>query len=487
MNRLNWFNVVLICTCCLILLNCKILKAQTGETKPEELIHPNLYPTSPFNEKIPSNPEIDENSELMVQNLVSVKEENGFIIALKDFAIPIFYADENTPRYNINLTVSWAPAKVINNVPIPDFAEPDPGIDDKHMVIIDLSTGCEYDFWRARKDEDSGEWEAAWVNTLPIDGDGIFPEGLSARGSGFALPAGIIWPDELERGEINHALQLSLADKFVKGGGPVPPATESDGISKEDGAIPEGALIQLDPDLDLDSITLEPYEKIIARALQIYGVYLVDRSTEMEFQAVNPISVEGNPYEGLLPDVKWVDLPNIPVDKFRVLKLPAQIDNDTELVLNECSDFSEFKFDRDDDDGDDEDGDDEDDDDGDDEKSFTFKCRDAFKTGSAGLERLIIHLGTDNSCTLKLTDPSLKSGVEISTNLRSGFNRSINVTPLNSFADSNGEINFSITAVSSGIDWVAWAIPNEKGEFEFSKNAYDTGLAWGMFVEVVQE
>lgn len=37
---------------------------------------------------------------------------------------------------------------------------------------------------------------------------------------------------------------------------------------------------------------------------------------------------------------------------------------------------------------------------------------------------------------------------------------------------------------NEGVDWISWATPNDAGEFEFSKKAYDSGLAWGMFVEV---
>ena len=50
--------------------------------------------------------------------------------------------------------------------------------------------------------------------------------------------------------------------------------------------------------------------------------------------------------------------------------------------------------------------------------------------------------------------------------------------------DNNGEIEFAISSIDKGIDWVAWAIRNENGKFEFKNKAYDEGRAWGMFVEV---
>lgn len=79
-------------------------------------------------------------------------------------------------------------------MPIPGGAKPDPGTDGS-IAIVDLARNCEWDFWRFRKTRRG--YAAAWVNALKTDGDGSFPHGLSARGSGFTLPAGLIWPHEL--------------------------------------------------------------------------------------------------------------------------------------------------------------------------------------------------------------------------------------------------------------------------------------------------
>ena len=117
-------------------------------------------------------------------------------------------------------------------------------------------------------------------------------------------------------------------------------------------------------------------------------------------------------------------------------------------------------------------------------KSFTFKCNRTFHTGFSGIEKMIINLGENDECVLKLTN--LESGVpiEISTNLRTGLKPSIKVDPETGLTDANGEIAFTISAIDKGVDWIAWAIPNDVGKFEFSKKSYDSGLAWGMFVRV---
>ncbi len=120
----------------------------------------------------------------------------------------------------------------------------------------------------------------------------------------------------------------------------------------------------------------------------------------------------------------------------------------------------------------------------DDDKSFSFKCNESSKIGAAGIETLTMDLNETETCLLKLTN--LESGVpiEIGTLSRSGLRSATSIDPAIGIPDANGELVVTITAISKGTDWVAWAVPNDKGEFEFSKKAYDSGIAWGMFVEV---
>ncbi|MEW5941916.1 MAG: hypothetical protein AB1750_19810, partial [Chloroflexota bacterium] len=303
--------------------------AVARDPRPETLTRVAYSAESPFNQKIPPNAKIDPNSPALVQSLVRDARERGIYIVVNKWTVPVYYADAETPRYDVTLTASWAGefASTMAGTPIPEWARPDPE-NDGSMVVVDRSTNCEYDFWQAVKRD--GHWHAAWANNISIEGTGVYPQGLSARGSGFALLAGTIWPDELERGRIEHALLFSY--NFTRSGGPVWPATESDGESTDSGAIPEGARIQLDPSLDLDSLDLTPYEKTIAKALQEYGMILGDNSGGgISFYAIHPMSARYDPYRDLLPlpdpQDGYVPLFNLPVEKFRVLTLGSQDPN----------------------------------------------------------------------------------------------------------------------------------------------------------------
>ncbi|MGR3220415.1 MAG: hypothetical protein ACUZ8H_11470 [Candidatus Anammoxibacter sp.] len=140
-----------------------------------------------------------------------------------------------------------------------------------------------------------------------------------------------------------------------------------------------------------------------------------------------------------------------------------------------------------DDDSDDDDGDDSDDEDDDvGGKSFTFNCKHSMKRGPIlRLETLTMNVGDTENCTLKLTNHEAGKTVEIATRLRKWFGSAIEVEPTSGVTDENGELDITITALRKGINWSAWAVPNDRGEFRFNKKTYDGGLAWGMFVKVI--
>jgi hypothetical protein len=190
------------------------------------------------------------------------------------------------------------------------------------MVIHDRVHGCVYDFWGARREHD-GRWAAEWGGALPAEGTGVYSGGLAARASGFSAGAGLIQPEELRAGLIPHA--LVFAYPYTRSGGPVAPATNSDGRSAVSFALPQGARVQLDPQINLNELDLSPAERTIAQALQRYGMILGDSSGGFTLYAVHPRSQSPGSFNDLFPPETWVNLSKIPADRFRVLKLgPVQ-------------------------------------------------------------------------------------------------------------------------------------------------------------------
>ncbi|WP_300016079.1 hypothetical protein [Pseudonocardia sp.] len=287
-------------------------------------------PSSPWVQRLAANAPLDPNSAEYVRGL----NAETFKMAMEEWSIPIYYADASTPRHDVPLTVDWAPVGTLRDVPLPSEARADP-MDDAHLTIVDRSTDCVYEFWGAAGS--GGGMSARWGNAIPADSDGIYDAGLATRASGFSAAAGLVTAEELRRGSIEHALVFAYPD--TRSGGPVAPATESDGRTDSSSALPQGARVRLDPSIDLTTFGLNPAELTIARAIQRYGMILGDTSGAFTIYAEHPQSLGGGAYSGLLPQQTSLDMSNIPTQHLQVLDLPAQSDRDSRPVGNRCNGY----------------------------------------------------------------------------------------------------------------------------------------------------
>lgn len=286
--------------------------------------------TSIWNTPIGPSPKYDIHSAEMVANLV-LSHDGQIITAGEAYNYPVYFADQQTPRWDIPCTINKCTVAnsdqditrtdFVQSVPIPLDAQP--GEDtDARMIIIDKVTHMEYDLSKAERTETG--WTAGTVSVYNIQWDGT-PVMHSSRGSGIPAYAGLLRPWEIRQGRIEHVLAFGYtepaADQCVF------PASKTDGESSMHFAIPEGARLQLDPSLteqDFDRLGLDPTAKIIARALQEYGMILVDDSGSFKIYVEDLIN---NPYA----TEQWTDtdlnltkesIYNIPYTAFRVLELP---------------------------------------------------------------------------------------------------------------------------------------------------------------------
>ncbi|MDA1371638.1 MAG: hypothetical protein O2971_12880 [Proteobacteria bacterium] len=332
------------------------LSAQPDALPAHSALH--LYAAeSFFNTPLPDDVAVDADSDMLMQGLI---QSGQFVVQVGQFSATVFFADNSTPVFDVSLPCGefWELGiNQINSVPIPPWAVPSNDVDgdenppvgcdeesgqDNFMVILDLENRCEYDLWQTR--QESSNWVASFGTAFTMDGPGVHPNGMSSRGSGLAFLGGVIWPSEIASGVINHPLAFSY--EFPKAGGPVAPATDSDGISTEAFALPEGARIQLDPALDLDSLSLTDYERTIAKAMQDYGLILVDRGGvgPIGLYAIDSASATANPYSNSWGEDDFADLSNLDVTQLplRVLELPAQntgYQEAKQLASNRCTTY----------------------------------------------------------------------------------------------------------------------------------------------------
>lgn len=225
-------------------------------------------PGSPFRTPISAGAAVDPNSAAMVAHLSS---DGAMYANLVAYGVPIYQADAGTPGGSVGCTENWGRCPFDGvRVPIPVGARPSSG-SDAAMVVVDASSGQIFELWRAR--QSGGQWTAGWGSITNLNGSGW---GGGATGSGASRLGGVVQVAEIQEGVIPHA--LAVATNNVCAGTFRPPATSTDGTSARANCIPEGARIRLDPELDVDALGLPPGVRAVARAMQVYGAYVVDVS-----------------------------------------------------------------------------------------------------------------------------------------------------------------------------------------------------------------
>jgi hypothetical protein len=195
---------------------------------------------------------------------------------------------------------------------------------DGHLILYDPATFTEYDFWQATTVRSgpcqsagggqvgSSILEAGSPDFFDVRGDGSNPRGeYSARAMGTALLAGLILPEDVESGSIDHALALAILGPRNLSPDPSEPldsdiiypaaTTETDMYSTAPFALAAGQRIRARPTLVDDSGTvidevadLAPITRMLFAALRTYGAYVVDNAGGFTFYAEDIHSADLN-------------------------------------------------------------------------------------------------------------------------------------------------------------------------------------------------
>ena len=170
----------------------------------------------------------------------------------------------------------------VARVPIPPQAEAAAGTD-AQVILVNRDTGAEWNMWRLKEGRGDtydvanlGRYNTAWDAVPPLDSERN-PWWL--RGAKIPYLAGLVRPCEIARGRIDHALAFAYPETTRRS---VYPANDSDGTTPDRQGLPTGTRLQLDPAIEVSTITQEwgctGACLTIARALQRYGMYIIDTS-----------------------------------------------------------------------------------------------------------------------------------------------------------------------------------------------------------------
>lgn len=149
------------------------------------------------------------------------------------------------------------------------------GTADGHATIIQPDGVTAYDTYKLVKVTETS-WEAQSTRVTDLRGSGI---GGGVRAAGVPALAGLIRAHELRAGRIDHAVAVAMPNSVLKSGWVFPARSQdANGTTAYYGQVPMGSLIALPPSLDISKLALSPEGRALARALQSYGGYVVDRA-----------------------------------------------------------------------------------------------------------------------------------------------------------------------------------------------------------------
>jgi hypothetical protein len=253
---------------------------------------------SVWNTPIPANVVVEPNSASIMSQYVSVYGGMwGFSVSTDTWTPAVIEAPASTPTSSVTFTQvgTWTMSKIPVTSAV--FAAVDyfksKGDTDSDICLYSDADGVFFNFW-AFYDTGGGKFTVGTGSVFPINGPGWWDNSQdpwSGAAAGGAYCGGLIRPSEWAAGKINHALQGAMPFNFNLTGsinGFIFPATTSDGAATNTAqALPEGALLQLDPtltDAQLLAMGVPSADLPICHAMQIYGWYDND-STANTFPA----------------------------------------------------------------------------------------------------------------------------------------------------------------------------------------------------------
>lgn len=264
-------------------------------------------PTSFWNRPLPANAPRVPNSAGYVNDLVRQVDETGAWINTDEYSVPVYTVGPGQPRVRVKITddqpVDSRLQSAVAKVPMPSGVHPSTG-SDAQAVIWQPSTDTMWEFWELRNTDGNWYADAAGAMRNVSSNPGYFNSRAwpgaetwwGATATALPLAGGLIRIDELEAGQIDHALALAIPDASARH---VWPAQRSDGPATSPDSIPEGTTFRLPGNLDIDSLGLPPVGREIAEAAQRYGIILRDGSADVTFYAEDPTPSGGDPYDRL--------------------------------------------------------------------------------------------------------------------------------------------------------------------------------------------
>jgi hypothetical protein len=255
-------------------------------------------PSFALRRPIGDDPAIDPRSAAIVERLARNAAEDRVQLAVNGETPPVYRVDAGDPFLRVRVGEETVRFRV------PEGARPGSGQD--HPLVLldrdhpDLGPFVELRLFQAEIDREAGEIRASGAGLFHYNNDGrrLNPDGSPSvsvpfagggTGSGLSILAGLVRPQEVAAGRIEHAIRFSYSNVDAIPGFR-PPAVKSDqpkGVDTRDpaSAMQIGTRLQLDPAVDCARRTVPGrggssqetrFLRMFCVALQRYGMVMLD-------------------------------------------------------------------------------------------------------------------------------------------------------------------------------------------------------------------
>jgi hypothetical protein len=177
---------------------------------------------------------------------------------------------------------------------------------DRHVLVLDRDNCVLYETWDSHYQNPG--WHCGSGAKFPLNTNALRPAGwTSADAAGLPILPGLIRYEEVQAGEIKHALRFTVASTQRAY---VHPATHFASSNTSASAPPMGLRVRLKAGYDISGFT--GASKVILTAMKKYGMFLADNGSDWYFTGAT--------------DSRWNDndlsqLKNVPASAFEVVKL----------------------------------------------------------------------------------------------------------------------------------------------------------------------
>ena len=227
-----------------------------------------------------------------------------FGVAWSSYSPAIYTASNSDPVVSVHYPPGWGYSGGIVNIRMPPDADGAIGTDGELLAI---DGGVVHNFWQFKRLNRSEATARSYGATNVITGNGwgraspFLGAGIVAAGS--SQLAGMLIQEETDRGEIAHALQISIDMSLAKPGR-IGEAISGDGHNP-DGLVQEGQRLAIPPAVPMPQ-GLSPLGQKVFRAYQRYGAFVIDVAG-----GVTNLRAQANAYDRSTITALRRDLPRI--------------------------------------------------------------------------------------------------------------------------------------------------------------------------------